>query len=248
MSYLCSMKYLLFTCAGLCISVNALAQFHTIANASSLYKVQPLEEEVVSDFNSLENPKDSTLSVYSIPDSAQNAVPTKGETVKMNVDSIRQELIHRYLAVSYPLSHIQVTSTFGMRKHPILHKRMMHEGIDLRAKYEEVYSVMDGEVIAVSSDKRSGRYVTIRYPGDYTCSYCHLSQPLVKKGTFVKAGEVIAISGNTGRSTGAHLHFGVRNASGKRVDPLVLLELIRKTREDVVKDLRALHELESSAS
>ena len=135
-----------------------------------------------------------------------------------------------------------MTSQYGMRMHPIMRKRMMHQGIDLRAKYEEVYSVMDGEVIMVSSDKRSGKYVTVRYPGSYTCSYCHLSQPLVKKGDHVKDGEVIAISGNTGMSTSAHQHFGVRNALGDRMDPLVLLEFIRKTREAVIRELQELHE------
>ena len=154
---------------------------------------------------------------------------------------MRKVLIQRYLSVSYPLGHIQVTSPFGIRKHPILRKKLKHDGIDLRAKYEEVYSVMDGEVTAVDSDKRSGIYVTVRYPGGYTCSYCHLSQPMVKKGDSVKAGEVIAISGNTGTSTGPHLHFGVRDSSGECLDPMVILEFIRKTREDVVRGLRELN-------
>ena len=101
--------------------------------------------------------------------------------------------------------------------------------------------MMDGEVTAVDSDKRSGIYVTVRYPGGYTCSYCHLSQPMVKKGVSVKAGEVIAISGNTGTSTGPHLHFGVRDSSGECLDPMVILEFIRKTREDVVRGLRELN-------
>ena len=235
------MKYLIITIICLGATVRTFGQFNTISCDPTHYRVQT----VIGDSSIMMGVNEDTPSANDIADDVNDAVPTKGDSVRLDVDSIRQELIRRYLSVSFPLSHIQVTSSYGMRKHPILRRRMMHQGIDLRAKYEEVYSVMDGEVIAVSSDRRSGRYVTIRYPGDYTCSYCHLSQPLVKKGTFVKAGEVIAISGNTGRSTQAHLHFGVRNASGKRVDPLVLLEFIRKTREDVIKELRKLHELES---
>lgn len=235
------MKYLILTILCLATSVKTFGQFHTISSVPSHYKVQTvMGDSCIIDIN------DSTPSTTDIENDVHEAVSTKGKTVGMKVDSIRQELIRRYLSVSYPLSHIQVTSSYGMRKHPILRKRMMHQGIDLCAKYEEVYSVMDGEVIEVSSDRRSGRYVTVRYPGDYTCSYCHLSQPLVKKGTFVKAGEVIAISGNTGQSTAAHLHFGVRNASGKRLDPMVLLEFIRNTREEVVRGLRELHKQESS--
>lgn len=204
-----------------------------------------IKGNVQTDSNKWELPNDSTSPVADATDDVHDMLSTIGKSVGMNVDSIRQELIRRYLSVSYPLSRIQVASPFGMRKHPILRKKMKHDGIDLRAKYEEVYSVMDGEVTAVSYDKRSGKYVTVRYPGAYICSYCHLSQPLVKKGDAVKAGEVIAISGNSGMSTGAHLHFGVRDASGTRLDPLVLLEFIRKTREDVVRGLQELHEKES---
>lgn len=245
MSYLCSMKYLIMTILSLGISVKALAQFQTISRSASLYKVHPIAHGIHNDSSSLEQQKDSTPPVTDITDDVQGAVSKEGKPVGMEVDSMRKELIDRYLSVSYPLSHIQVTSSFGMRNHPILRKRMMHQGIDLRAKYEEVYSVMDGEVIAVSSDRRSGKYVTVRYPGAYTCSYCHLSQPLVKKGDFVKAGEVIAISGNSGMSTSAHLHFGVRDASGERLNPIILLEFIRQTREDVIRGLRELHERES---
>lgn len=225
----------------LCLAVSgkALAQFNTISSSTPHYKVQ-MTGGAPTDSNVMEVPKESTPSVADATDDVHESVSTKGETIGMEVDSMRKVLIQRYLSVSYPLGHIQVTSPFGIRKHPILRKKLKHDGIDLRAKYEEVYSVMDGEVTAVDSDKRSGIYVTVRYPGGYTCSYCHLSQPMVKKGDSVKAGEVIAISGNTGTSTGPHLHFGVRDSSGKCLDPMVILEFIRKTREDVV---RGLHEL-----
>lgn len=239
------MKYLTTTIFSLCVSVNAFGQFNTISLSPSNYNVMSIKGSVQTDSNKLELPKDSTPPVADATDDVHNMLSTIGKSVGMDVDSIRQELIKRYLSVSYPLSHIQVTSPFGMRKHPILRRKMKHDGIDLRAKYEEVYSVMDGEVTAVSYDKRSGKYVTVQYPGGYTCSYCHLSQPLVKKGDAVKAGEVIAISGNSGMSTGAHLHFGVRDASGARLDPLVLLEFIRKTRENVVRGLQELHEKKS---
>ncbi|MCS2407297.1 M23 family metallopeptidase [Bacteroides salyersiae] len=59
---------------------------------------------------------------------------------------------------------------------------------------------MHGEVIKVGKDKRSGLYVTLRH-GDFTVSYCHLSQTLVTKGTHVRPGIIIALTGNSGRST-----------------------------------------------
>ena len=238
------MKNLIMTMICLGVSVTALAQFNTIARSSSLYKVKRVEQKLPKDSVVHQASNDSTPPATIVTDDVQKAVSTKEKTAELdvvNVDSMKMDLFRQYLSVAYPLSHIKVTSPYGMRRHPVMRKWMMHEGIDLRARYEEVYSVMDGEVIAVSSDKRSGKYVIIRHQGAYTCSYCHLSRPLVRKGDSVRAGEVIAVSGNTGMSISAHLHLGVRGASGKRINPMVLLEFIRKTREEVVQKLQALN-------
>ena len=233
----------------LAISSKAFGQFNTISNSFRHHiNVVPVSHGTSCDSNAMETQNENTPPVTSVIDGVRIYAPTEGKAVGMDMDSMKSELIKRYLGVSYPLSHIEVTSQFGMRKHPVFRKKIKHDGIDLRARYEDVYSVMDGEVTAVGSDKRSGRYVVVQYPGGYSCSYCHLSQPLVKKGDLVKAGEVIAISGNSGTSTGAHLHFGVRDAAGKRLDPMVILEFIRKTREDVVRGLRELHNREPMAS
>lgn len=93
---------------------------------------------------------------------------------------MRSQWISCYMSVSYPLKEIIVTSPYGQRKDPFTGKRNNHNGLDLRARNEEVYAMMPGEVVKVSSDKRSGKYVTIRHD-NYTISYCHLSKALVKK-------------------------------------------------------------------
>ena len=235
------MKTVFLTLVALCSCVTATAQFNTISHSPRLYQVK-------AGISKGQEKNDSTPTETKVADDVHNAVSTVGKTVGndvWNVDSIRQSLIERYLSVAYPLAHIHISSPYGMRVHPIMRKRMMHGGIDLRAKYEEVYSVMEGDVTKVSSDRRSGRYVVVEYPGRFSCAYCHLSQPLVKTGDHVRAGEVIGISGNTGMSTGAHLHFGVRQADGQRIDPMVLLEFVRQAREEVVRQLRELNELAS---
>lgn len=127
--------------------------------------------------------------------------------------------------VSLPLKNIRISSSFGMRMHPIYHKRMMHNGIDLSARYENVYSMFPGTVIKVGQDGRSGKFVTVR-TGDYTISYCHLSQQLVKEKDFIIAGTNIAISGNTGASTAPHLHITAKK-DGKAFDPIIFLEYIK---------------------
>ena len=103
---------------------------------------------------------------------------------------------------------------------------MMHNGVDLSARYENVYSMFPGIVVKVGQDDRSGKFVTVR-TGDYTISYCHLSQQLVKEKDFVIAGTNIAVSGNTGASTGPHLHITAKK-DGKAFNPVILLKLIKE--------------------
>lgn len=86
-----------------------------------------------------------------------------------------------------------------------------------------------GTVIKVGQDSRSGKFVTVR-TGNYTISYCHLSQQLVKENEFVNAGTNIAISGNTGASTRPHLHLTSKK-DGKVFNPVILIKYINRCRE-----------------
>ena len=83
--------------------------------------------------------------------------------------------IQRYLSVSYPLKHVKVNSPFGTRRDPFTGAKASHNGLDLKAYYEEVYAMFDGKVKKVGADPRSGNYVVLQH-GEYTISYCHLSK------------------------------------------------------------------------
>ena len=150
--------------------------------------------------------------------------------------SSMQDLLRQYLSVSYPLNHIKVNSPFGMRLHPIDKIDKMHYGIDLKAESEEVYAMMDGEIIKVGYDKTSGHYITIKHKGNLTVSYCHLARPLVTKGLQVTAGEVVAISGNSGKSTNFHLHITVKQ-NGKDQNPFLFLQHVNSIRKDVLEKI-----------
>ena len=189
-----------------------MAQFNTVGRNYQRNEIKNATTHVES-----EESCDSVMSVDSIKESFESA-PVSDEDV-----------IKQYMSVSYPLKAVRIGSGFGMRKHPIMHKYCMHNGVDLQARYEEVYSMFPGTVIAVSQDKRSGKYVTVK-SSNYTISYCHLSAPLVTKGAFVNAGEVIAKSGNTGMSTGPHLHLTTKK-DGKAINPTILLDFIRSVKE-----------------
>ena len=94
----------------------------------------------------------------------------------------------------------------------------------MKANYEPAYAMMHGEVIKVGRNKRSGLYVTLRH-GDFTVSYCHLSQALVSEGYHIRPGTIIAL---TGRSTGPHLHLTLKK-DGKYINLAILLNLIKQT-------------------
>ena len=136
------------------------------------------------------------------------------------------------LTMVSPLRNIVITSPYGYRSDPFTRKRAFHSGIDLRANYEPAYAITYGEVIHVGYDNRSGLFVTIRH-GSITLSYCHLSQSLVTKGTHVRPGTPIAITGSSGsRSTGPHLHLTLKDTKkGRAIDPSILLRLINLSSE-----------------
>ena len=173
---------------------------------------------------------DSTEVVDSIPKSKATNIEGDGQTIDSSMSN--QDLMS---LVALPLKNIHISSGFGMRMHPIYHKRILHNGIDLSARYENVYSMFPGTVVKVGQDSRSGKFVTVR-TGDYTISYCHLSQQIVKEKEFVNAGTNIAISGNTGASTGPHLHLTTKK-DGKAFDPTILIEYVRSVMNSYLKDL-----------
>ena len=215
--YLCGMKtikLITLTTFLFCLNKPLFAQFNTIGsiNNKRIYTTNPPKpKEVLTD---------SMVVVGSVPDSTKTGNNVDGEAIVTSSDN------HDLMSlVALPLEKIHINSGFGMRRHPIYHKRIMHNGIDLSARYEKVYSMFPGTVIKVGQDSRSGKFVTLR-TGDYTISYCHLSQQLVKENEFVNAGTNIAISGNTGASTGPHLHLTTKK-DGQAINPTILINFIR---------------------
>ena len=104
-----------------------------------------------------------------------------------------------------------LTSKYGYRPHPVTGRYQFHEGIDLRAAVgTRVYASQKGKVIFAGRKNGYGKIVGIEHAGDFTTWYGHLSRIRVKDGQTVNRGKVIGLSGNTGISTGPHLHFEIR--------------------------------------
>lgn len=118
--------------------------------------------------------------------------------------------IARKLFTMHPLRNPRQTSRFGMRKHPILGYTTMHWGADYGAPVGTPIRA-PGEGTITSAGKRGsyGHYVQIRHNSEYSTAYAHMSRinEKIRVGRKVKAGEVIGYVGNTGRSTGPHLHW-----------------------------------------
>lgn len=214
--YLCGMKtikLITLTAFFFCLNIPLYAQFNTVGtiNNRRIYTTNPPKPK--------ETLTDSIVVADSVPDSTTTGNDGDRQTIVTSLDN------HNLMSlVALPLEKIHINSGFGMRRHPIYHKRIMHNGIDLSARYEKVYSMFPGTVIKVGQDSRSGKFVTVR-TGDYTISYCHLSQQLVKENEFVNAGTNIAISGNTGASTGPHLHLTTKK-DGQAINPTIILDFI----------------------
>lgn len=114
---------------------------------------------------------------------------------------------------------IKVTSSFGNRYHPVLHVYKLHTGMDYGVPSgTPVHAMADGEVIIAKYSGGYGNYIVINHGSGITTLYAHNSKLLVKVGDKIEGGQVISKSGNTGYSTGPHLHFEVRK-NGTPINP-----------------------------
>lgn len=125
-------------------------------------------------------------------------------------------------ALGWPvLAKTKVTSPFGYRIHPITGAQQLHSGVDLAVpEGTQVHVVADGIVRRASEDDLNGRMVIVDHGHGVATAYCHNTTLLVSVGAHVKAGDIVSESGNTGRSTGPHLHYQL-NLASKPTDPFV---------------------------
>jgi murein DD-endopeptidase MepM/ murein hydrolase activator NlpD len=149
-----------------------------------------------------------------------------GETIfipgaRMNDLDLRMSLGELFI---YPVSGKYITSNFGMRKDPISGELSFHTGIDLRANTgASVMASMEGVVSVIGENRLYGKFIILSHPNGYKTMYAHLNAVSVKQGDKAAQGRKIGEAGNTGYSTGAHLHFTIYDKNEKLINPLDLL-------------------------
>ena len=204
------------------------AQFNTVSFPGNRYKVV------------VENPSQTTNETEATPESitSENEKSVPDKVALSSTDTKKKEQVARYLSVCYPLSSVKINSPYGYRKDPFTGKRKFHNGIDLHARSSKVFAMIQGRVLKVGQDKVSGKYVTLQH-GSFTVSYCHLSQISVSQGQDVLSGDVVGITGNTGRSTGEHLHITCKY-NGNYIDPILIFKHIETVQKDCISTLAQL--------
>lgn len=134
-----------------------------------------------------------------------------------------QEIIKKQFGLSWPINGA-VTSPFGTRIHPIKKTQLFHNGIDISAPSgTPVFSPGTGIVTNEYYNEAGGNQLVVRHNNGYTTGYAHLSKSLVDIGDRVKKNQKIGLTGATGKVTGPHLHFTVRDTSGNYVNPQKIL-------------------------
>lgn len=174
---------------------------------------------IIDDYMSITNKLDDrVINASELANLKLNRLMEKSEAIKKN-----KTILDYYPRLS-PIKtkdFVCITSGFGWRKHPIYKKPIFHEGVDISARTgTKVYASASGKVEKVMYSKFGyGNRIIIKHKYGYETLYAHLDNIYVKKGHTIKIGQLIGTVGNTGLSTGVHLHYEV-HLNGEYVDPL----------------------------
>ena len=142
---------------------------------------------------------------------------------KIDYFDARGKSIKKYL-MRTPVKGARLSSKFGVRKHPILGFSKMHRGVDFAAKRgTPIMAAGDGRITYAGRNGSFGRFIEIKHLNNFKTRYAHLYKYAkgIKKGRFVKQGEVIGYVGTSGRSTGPHLHYEVKHKN-RTINPMKL--------------------------
>lgn len=159
------------------------------------------------------------------------------EKLSVTIDDAEQKVLDWRVTPSiWPSYSWNITSRFGYRIDPINWRPAFHSGIDFSGNIGDVvFSTADGVIVKAASELSNGRNIIIQHTSALRTRYMHLSKILVNVGDKVKKGDIIGLLGNTGRSTGPHLHYEVIK-NGVPINPAPYLQTSREEAIHVRKE------------
>lgn len=186
-------------------------------------KLQDKIDEKINEFHMLEDKVSSIEKLVGITPDDSMDLDKRIENI--SISSSQKDLMLTLIPNGNVISKLRVTAPFGWRKHPIKKTREFHPGIDLKAKRgTPIKAPANGVVEFAAHHKRGyGKLIILDHSFGFQTRYAHLKKILVKNGQFIKKGDVIGHVGNTGLSTGPHLHYEVRFI-GRLLNPINFLK------------------------
>jgi len=163
--------------------------------------------------------------------------PLADRVTAMKMSTQHRAVMMQLIPNGSPIEYKGITSKFGYRMHPTLHKREFHRGTDMKAKMNTpVYAPADAIVEWSGMHKRSGfgRLVILEHTYGFKTYYGHLNKTVVKSGQFVKKGTLIAYTGNSGMSNGPHLHYEIRFIH-RNLNPYWFLKWTQQNYDEIFK-------------
>jgi len=204
--------FLVFGSAGLLFSVSVISELSELLdNTKKRY------EEISAQNAGLKSVVDEAQKERDKLEKIGNMINLRSESdsgVPLNLSDVRDEqkmMMLRNIPSGSPVPYGGVTSQFGSRNHPVLGRSIFHEGTDFKATMgTKVYATADGIVEYVGRDTGYGNKLVIAHSYGFKSVYGHLSRFAARPGEFIKKGQLVAYSGNTGLTAGPHLHYEVR--------------------------------------
>jgi len=198
-----------------------------LKEAKKLIGIEPDENSTVI--------KDETVADTKVEKKDENLSVKKAKDPR-DLTAAEYIFLTRLIPNGKPLNYKRISTKFGFRIHPITKRKQLHSANDLAADIgTPIYAPADGVVVYAGKKRFYGNFMLIRHGMGFETAYGHLHSIKVKTGDYVKKGDLVALCGNTGRSTGPHLHYEIRYLS-KWLDPEPFMkEWSYKTYKKVMK-------------
>lgn len=204
-------------------------QTNIIRKSETLESMNEQLEEIETIIG-LEPDIDSTF--YDRANSAKDKTVKKIEASRITAAQLA--ILNRSIPTGYPITYKRITDRFGYRIHPITKKRHLHSGVDMSAKIDTpIFAPADGVVVFAETKGSYGKYMLIDHSFGFKTAYGHLHKFNVSSGDYIAKGDLIGYVGNSGRSTGPHLHYEIRYLH-KWLNPDKFLTWSAQTYGDVI--------------